>query len=229
MQTYDIIMLIVLAAATLWGICKGVAWQIASLASVIVGAVVAVHCNTAIAPMFSNWFGAEEPWNRFLAMLVLFVLTAGAIWIVFHFISGVIDRLRLREFDRQLGALFGLAKGVVYCVVITFFAVTLNESTGQMAIESRSGDLIARNIHKADALLPDDIRQYLGEYIKKLDEKLHAAPQTGEGAGVATTPLPQAAPSSLPKESLTTTGGSATKTTKGAVGEKLKKLLKGQQ
>ena len=58
-------------------------------------------------------------------MLVLYLVTAAAIWIVFHLVSSIIDRVQLKEFDRQLGAIFGLAKGILYCVVITFFAVTL--------------------------------------------------------------------------------------------------------
>ena len=37
-----------------------------------------------------------------------------------------IDRLKLKEFDRQIGAIFGLAKGVLWCAVITFFTVTLS-------------------------------------------------------------------------------------------------------
>ena len=49
-----------------------------------------------------------------------------AIWLVFRLVSGLIDRVRLKEFDRQMGALFGAAKGVLLCVAITFFAVTLS-------------------------------------------------------------------------------------------------------
>ena len=175
-QPYDIVMLVVLAGATLFGVWKGMAWQVASLASVVVSAAVAVHSSAAIAP----YFHGQEPGNRFLAMLVLYVVTAAAIWILFHMVSGVIDRVRLKEFDRQLGATFGLAKGVLYCIVITFFAVTLSESSRRKVLESRSGDLIARGIRNANPILPEDIRMYLGKYIDELDEKLHSPLRTGE-------------------------------------------------
>lgn len=166
-------MLAVLLAALIFGVWKGMAWQVAALASVLVSAGVAVHCSAPLAPYFS----AHEPWNRFLAMLVLYVATAGAIWLVFRLVSGIIDRLKLQEFDRQLGALFGLAKGILYCVIITFFAVTLSEWSRQSVLRSRSGDLIARGIRNANPILPDDVRHWLGKYIDELDEKLHAAPQ----------------------------------------------------
>jgi membrane protein required for colicin V production len=169
---YDLAMLAVLLGALFFGVWKGVAWQIAALASVFLSAVVAVHCSPSVAPLFSS----HEPWNRFIAMLVLYVVTAGAIWLVFRLISGIIDRLKLKEFDRQLGAIFGLAKGVLYCVVITFFAVTLSETARQSVMQSHSGDLIARGIRDANPILPDDIRTWLGKYIDELDEKLHAPP-----------------------------------------------------
>ncbi len=55
----------------------------------------------------------------------------------------MIDRVRLKEFDHQIGALFGLAKGVLLCVVITFFVVTLSESARQKVLGTYSGRYIA--------------------------------------------------------------------------------------
>ncbi len=181
-QPYDIVMLVVLGGMTLLGVWKGMAWQVAALASVILSAVVAVNVSPSLAPMF----GAEAPWNRFLAMLVLYAVTAGAIWLLFRLVSNVIDRVKLKEFDRQLGAMFGLAKGVLYCVIITFFAVTLSESSRQMVLQSRSGDYIARGIRHANPILPEDVRAWLGKYIDELDKKLHDPPEdTAEEADAA--------------------------------------------
>jgi membrane protein required for colicin V production len=191
-QPYDFVMLAVLVAALAFGAWKGVAWQIAALASVIVSAAVAVHSSAALTPYLS--FSDHEQWNRFLAMLVLYVATAGAIWILFRLVAGVIDRLKLKEFDRQLGATFGLAKGVLYCVVITFFVVTLSESARQTVLASRSGGLIARGIRDANPIIPDDVRTWLGKYIDELDEKLHAPPSaTTPDKGVSSTMVGTAA------------------------------------
>ncbi len=177
-QPYDFLMLAVLVGAALWGAWKGVVWQIAALASVLLSAAVALHFSRPLAPYFS----AHEPWNRFLAMLVLYAAVALAIWLVFRFVAGIINRLQLKEFDRQLGTLFGLAKGALYCVIITFFAVTLSEPARQSVLESRSGGLIARAIRNANPILPDDVRHWLGKYIDELDAKLHTPPTTAEAA-----------------------------------------------
>ncbi len=172
-QPYDFVMLAVLVGAVLWGAWKGVVWQIAAMAAVILSAGVALHGSPQLAPLFS----AHEPWNRFAAMLVLYVVTALAIWLLFRLVAGVINRLQLKEFDRQLGALFGLAKGVLYCVIITFFAVTLSEPARKAVLESSSGKMIARGIRDANPVLPDDVRKWLGKYIDELDVKLHTPPE----------------------------------------------------
>jgi membrane protein required for colicin V production len=189
LQPYDLLMLAVVVGAMLFGVWKGVVWQLAALASVVVSAAVAVHSSAALAPYFS----AQEPWNRFIAMLVLYLATAAGIWLGFRLVAGIIDRLKLKEFDRQLGTLFGLAKGVLYCVVITFFAVTLSEAGRQTVLQSRSGDLIARGIRDANPILPADVRRWLGKYIDELDEKLHQPPVAPEAAKAPVTPLPKAA------------------------------------
>ncbi len=182
-QTYDIVMLVVLLGAAVYGAWKGMAWQLASLASMLLSAAAAVHFSAPLAPYFS----AQEPWNRFLAMLVLFVLTSLVIWLLFRFVAGIIERVKLKEFDRQMGALFGLTKGALLCIVITFFAVTLSESARQMVLKSHSGDIIARITRNANPLLPADIRAVLGKYIDELDQKLdhNTPPSTAEEKNIS--------------------------------------------
>jgi membrane protein required for colicin V production len=192
MQPYDWLMLAVLAAAVFWGLWKGMAWQVASLGSVLVSAAVAVRYGAAVAPFFSLHFGAQEPWNRWIAMLVLYLATAAGIWTLFRLISNIIDRVKLKEFDRQLGAIFGLAKGVLYCLIITFFAVTLSEPARQAVMQSKSGDFLARNIRRAAPVLPQDVRTWLGKYIDELDARLHAPP--AEKPNAATVPAPPPSP-----------------------------------
>ncbi len=54
MQTYDLLMLAVLGAATLFGFWKGLAWQVASLASLIASYFLALRFADRLAPMVSQ-------------------------------------------------------------------------------------------------------------------------------------------------------------------------------
>lgn len=172
MQTYDILMIVVLIGATVLGFWKGIAWQIASLASLALSYFVALKFSTQLAPLF----GDQQPWNRFVAMLVLYIATALVVWLVFRFVGGVIDRMKLTEFDRQLGALFGLAKGVLLCVAITLFAVSLlSEPQRKTILDSHSGYYIALLLDRSHAVMPEEIHEVLHPYIHKAQETLEEA------------------------------------------------------
>ncbi|MGQ9575548.1 MAG: CvpA family protein [Thermoguttaceae bacterium] len=168
MEPYDILMLAVVVLATLFGAKKGMAWQLASLASLIASAIVAIRFHRALAPYIST----QAPWNQFIAMLILYLGTSLAIWLAFRVVAGFIDRVKLQDFDRQVGGLFGFAKGVLLCVVVTFFAVTLSEWARQRILKTYSGRYIALLLEKGTPLLPDDLRRVLGKYIEELDRKL---------------------------------------------------------
>ena len=150
MEIYDICMLVVLAGATVFGAWRGIAWQVASMASLVLSYLVALRFSTQLAPHF----GQQAPLNRFIAMFVLYAGTSLVIWVVFRLVKNVIDRVRLKEFDHQMGALFGAAKGVLLCVAITFFAVTLSTQARTHVLHSRSGYYIALLLHRADGVMP---------------------------------------------------------------------------
>jgi membrane protein required for colicin V production len=177
-HSYDFLMLAVLFLSILFGAWKGMAWQLAALASILVSALVAAHFSGPLAPLLSS----QVPWNRCIAMLGLYVLTSLAIWVVFRMVAHMIDRVQLKEFDRQLGALFGAAKGLLWCVVITFFAVTLSEPARQTILKTRSGYYIAVMTARATPILPQEVRAVLGKYIEELDRKLDPSTPAGETA-----------------------------------------------
>ena len=171
MQTYDFIMIAVLVGATLFGAWKGMAWQLASLASFVLSYAVALRFSTQLAPLFGN----SHPWNRFLSMLVLYIATSLVVWILFRLVADVIDRVKLKEFDRQLGATFGLAKGVLLCVIITFFAVAmLPERQKRSILASRSGYYIGVLLDRSHTVLPEELHDILHPYINSIDERLDA-------------------------------------------------------
>jgi len=183
MQAYDLIMLIVLAATTIFGAIKGFAWQLASLASIVVSYFVANFFRNDVAKMIN----AQPPWNLFLAMLLLYFGSSFIIWMVFRLVSTSIDKVKLKDFDRQLGAGFGLIKGMALCLLITMFAMTLLGSAQQQRIaNSRSGLYISRILANSGGLLPAEVKQIVGPYIYDVEQRLQQnqnglTPPAGEG------------------------------------------------
>jgi membrane protein required for colicin V production len=197
MEWYDLLMIAVLLGTTVFGFLKGMAWQIASLASLVASYFVALRFSAPLAA--TGLFGDEEPWNRFVAMLAIYLVTSLVIWLAFRFVSRAIDRVRLQEFDKQIGGLFGFAKGVLLCVAITFFALTLVPDTRDAVLRSRSGHYLAIFIAKADAVMPPEVHEVLDPYLDRLEKELN-----GQGTSMVTgdfdRPAADSPPANLPRE-----------------------------
>ena len=181
MQTYDMLMILVLVAATLFGFWKGMAWQIASLASLVLSCFVAFRFADQVAPMISD----HAPWNKFVAMLAIYIATSFVIWTMFRLVSGLIDRVKLDSFDHQMGGLFGLAKGVLLCIAITFFAVgILPQAQKDSIIASQSGEYIVRFLDKADSIVPPEIHQVIHPYVERIERRLDPNYQSPMGRDI---------------------------------------------
>lgn len=181
MQTYDILMLLVLLAATLFGFWKGMAWQIASLASLVVSYFAALRFADRLAPMISN----HAPWNKFVAMLAIYIATSFVIWTIFRLVSGMIDRVKLDGFDHQMGGLIGLAKGVLLCIAITFFALTiLPQAQRDTIVASRTGEYIVVLLDKTDAVVPPEIHDVIHPYVEKINQRLDPDYQPDVARGI---------------------------------------------
>lgn len=180
MQAYDIVMIVVLVGTTLFGAYKGLAWQLASVGAIVASYFVAVNFRGSVATMID----ATPPWNMFLAMLILYVGTSFVIWIGFRYVSNILDRMKLKEFDRQLGGLVGFAKGVLFCVIITLFAVTLlGEAHRRAIVGSRSGYYIAVVLDKSHSVMPEELHDVLHPYVHVLDERVDHSGHDHDSAG----------------------------------------------
>jgi membrane protein required for colicin V production len=163
-------MLGILAGAILWGAWKGMAWQVASVASLVLSYVVALKFSEPLAA--SGIFGESAPWRRFAAMLALYIVTSAVVWVVFQRISSTLEYLKLGDFDRQLGGVCGAIKGVLLCVAITFFVVTVLPENRAEVLNTHSGRAIGRFLAQADAIMPVELKAELEPYLKPLEEQL---------------------------------------------------------
>ena len=179
MQGYDILMLGVMAIAVIRGYSKGLAWQISSIASIVLSYFVAYRFKDRLAPHLEM----ADPWRGLVAMMILFVGTSLVIWFIFHNIRGAIEKAKLKDFDKQLGAIFGGIKGAAWCTAITVVALTfLQPGMSQQIVGSKSGGYIARIIASSKRLIPQEVQQVVQPYIQRAEEQLQeraVQPTTG--------------------------------------------------
>lgn len=168
-MSYDVLMLLVLGGAILFGWWKGLAWQVASLAALVASYFVAVQFRDPLTKML----GIDQPWAPFLSMLILYVVTSMAIWLAYGYIRVSIERMHLKSFDSQIGALVGAVKGALLCMVITMFAVSLlGDGVRRSIMQSHSGATIARTINRLNALVPKEIHQFIDPLVSDFNNRL---------------------------------------------------------
>jgi membrane protein required for colicin V production len=177
LEGYDLVMLGILAAAALIGYFKGMVWQLAWIAGIVVSSYAAFRFGAILAPFFGN----QAPWNRLAAMLAVYAASSIVVWLVFRVISGAINAVHLSAFDHQLGLVLGLAKGLLLCVVITFFSVTMAPAYRHQIVSSRSGRLLAELIVRADTYLPKEIHDTVDPYLKQFEQQF-SQPLNGPAA-----------------------------------------------
>ena len=169
MAPYDILMIIVFAGAILFGLWKGLAWQVASLAALIVSYFVAIQFREPLTQLL----GINQPWAPFLSMLILYLGSSLAIWIGYGYVRQTIQRMHLKEFDAHAGAVVGAFKGALLCMLITMFAVTLlGDNARRLIVQSRSGGFIARSINQLNSLVPSELHAMLDPFVNKFNTEL---------------------------------------------------------
>jgi len=173
MSVYDIVMLIIFLGAVWFGFRKGLAWQVASLLSIVLSYFVAVNFRNPVAALIS----AQEPWNQFAAMLILFLGTSLIVWTVFASFSRNIKKMNMGGFDRQAGAILGAFKGGILCMLATVFAVSLFQSTRDSVHNSKAGHYVVSGIRQFARFTPDELVPYLEPHYQKFDQAIGPTPE----------------------------------------------------
>ena len=168
MQTYDIVLALVVIAGILQGAWRGLAWQAAPIASLVLGYVVAFPLSEDLAP----WFGEQAPTNRYLAMLVLYLAVSLSVYLLASSFKQYIVRLKLEEYDRHLGSIFGGFKALLFALVVTFFAVALSPTARDHVLQTRSGYAFAVVLDKFHSVMPQAMHDVLDPYIHRVDSRI---------------------------------------------------------
>jgi membrane protein required for colicin V production len=166
MMWYDVLMLGIVLYAAIRGAARGFIWQVATIASIVFCFVFAERLAPKVTAMIPD---VEPPLNRWLAMFILYLAFSFAAFVVARFLRDRIEKARFGEYDRHLGTLFGGLKGIAFCLVITFFVVTLSATARSYVAGTYSGYAAAIVMDRLHPIMPEDLHEAIGPYIHQLD------------------------------------------------------------
>ncbi|WP_339868140.1 CvpA family protein [Pseudohongiella nitratireducens] len=120
----DIAILAVIALSSLFGIARGLVKEVLSLLVWIAAIVIAYQYSDSLSPMLGSvTSNATAQYALAFAIIVIAVLIGGSL--VNAFMSRLVSFAGLQASDRILGAAFGMARGVVICAIVVYFAASV--------------------------------------------------------------------------------------------------------
>lgn len=162
---YDVFVLAILIVGMVRGAVRGVIWQLAGIAGIVLCLVFAETISAVGSPLVN----LEPPLDQWVVMFVAYLFFSFLSFGFARLLNSAIEKAQLKEYNKHLGAIFGLVKGLVLCLVITFFLVTLSETTRGILKDSKSARYAAIIMDRLHPVMPQKLRGALVTYIEDLD------------------------------------------------------------
>jgi membrane protein required for colicin V production len=156
----DWIAVALIVVSMLFGLVRGLVFEVISLVGWVVAFVVAQWFASDVAA----WLPAGDPqasWRYPLAFVLLFVAVAFGVGLMASLTRKLIAAVGLRPVDRILGGAFGAARGAVALLVLAVVVHLLALSDSAWWHESRSAVVLDAALQSLKPALPEKLASYL--------------------------------------------------------------------
>lgn len=186
---YDLLVLAILGYFALRGAARGLLSQLASIAAIVVCFVFSESFSAVFGPMVN----LTPPLNNWVAMAGAYLVCTVIAFGLARVLDDWVARAKLESFNQHLGFLFGLAKGVVLCLVMTFFLVTLSPAARSSLSNSKAAYAAAHIMDKLHPIMPEKLQEALAKYLhisvtgeSEIEQQAGSGESTLPANGVAT-------------------------------------------
>jgi len=145
---------LVALAILLYCAFKGASRGLLSQLSWVIALLLCFKFSGQLAPAIEPMIGVAPPLKQWLAMLAVYVGLCGVSFVVAGMLSSWMAKAKIIDFDKHLGGILGFVKGVVICMTVMFFAITMSPSMRQIVSQTYSGYAAALILHNSKYLIP---------------------------------------------------------------------------
>ena len=153
MTSHSIVDLVVLGILLFCAV-KGASRGLLSQLSWVIALLLCFKFSGTLAPTIEPMIGVDPPLKQWLAMLAVYVGLCGVSFVVAGMLASWMAKAKIIDFDRHLGGILGFVKGVVICMTIMFFAITMSPAMRQIVSQTYSGYAAAVILHNSRYLIP---------------------------------------------------------------------------
>ncbi|MDX1762792.1 MAG: CvpA family protein [bacterium] len=175
MNSLDTIIIVIVGAAFVMSLFRGVIKEVFALGSVILGFLIASRTHGQVAAFLTAYMD-HAPTARIVAYGVVFVGASVAIRILGSFVEKLVKKSLLGWVDHLAGSLFGLLKG---CLIVSVLIMVLTAFApdSRVLTESRLTPRIISTVGLLATLSPADMKQRFADARERLEQTWSTAIQ----------------------------------------------------
>jgi membrane protein required for colicin V production len=170
MNLLDLGILVLLALIAIRGYFRGLFQELAVLAGLLGGVLVASHTYLRLAGLLSRWI--DDPFHaRWIAFAVILVAVYWLVRLTGHFLQRLLYHLYLDAVDKVLGAAFALAKGALLAGLGLLLLSHVLPKDSRLLKESAAAPRLIGAARQMLTLLPPDFNKRLQDSLKQWQKK----------------------------------------------------------
>lgn len=179
----DLIVLGVVLLSALLAAVRGATREILAIASWAIAAAAAVMLHQPLLPIVSQHI-SNPTIALVVAIAAIFVVTLVVVSFITLRISDLVLDSRIGSIDRTLGFVFGVARGLLICVIAYIFFSWLvpDKMQPDWARDARLKPFLESSGVKLQSLLPDDPEAILAKYRNRAQGGADAPPAENDTA-----------------------------------------------
>jgi membrane protein required for colicin V production len=168
MNTLDIIILIPLAYFAYKGFAKGFIITLAMLAGLLLGLYAAINFSEYSVTLLKDQLHMESANIRMIAYLFTFVVVLVLVYLLGHFLTGVVKTTGLGIVNRIAGLLLGVLKGLMIISVLIVLFGKIDPKSYLIPEKSKTESVL----YKPVATISEQVFPVLQKYTQKAKELL---------------------------------------------------------
>lgn len=169
MNALDIFFVIVLGFFLFRGIYRGMILEIASIAGLVAGFVVANQFYMEVYPWVHEVI-TNQSWAQIVSYLGVFLVTLTGVALLAFLLRNLLRMILLGWLDRLGGGILGLAKAGLICVLTLLFLMVFLPQDSEIVAASEIAPYIMNISETLANYLPQELREEFGEKLEALIE-----------------------------------------------------------
>jgi membrane protein required for colicin V production len=169
MNLLDVILIVVIAFSSVYGLFKGLVKEVISILALIIGLIGASRLFEKVSPLFKD-LGLGEQVARILSFIILFIAIFVALILIGKLIHKLVHTVFLGWLNRLGGIGFGFIRGVIVSAIIIMILTMILSEKAPILSESKLTPHIMSLSRVLVSLVPDDLQKRFMEKEEKLRE-----------------------------------------------------------